>query len=216
VFARVQVEHELDQRALQLRECALQHHEAGAGNLGGHLEIHEAEAFAEVYVILRCEIQLPWLAPTTHFLIVTLILAVRDARVRDIGNAKCDGIEIVLQLFEFSLGLFECSTDAGHLVHQWLRVLATRLGLADGLGFGVAFVLVLLRGHLDLLALFFQAGDGRHVQRKAAAREQPGGIVEIGAEQFWIEHGRCVVKYYFFAADEHRWSYLCSSAADVF
>jgi hypothetical protein len=40
--------------------------------------------------------------------------------------------------------------------------------------------------------VFFQAGNGLHVQHKAAARQQPGSIVEIGAEQFWIKHGLCV------------------------
>jgi len=41
--------------------------------------------------------------------------------------------------------------DATHFVHQRLRVFTARLGLAYGLGFGIALVLALLRQHLDLL-----------------------------------------------------------------
>ena len=55
MLARVQVEHELPERALQPRKPLLQHHEARAGELRRGLEIHLPERFAELEMLLRRE-----------------------------------------------------------------------------------------------------------------------------------------------------------------
>ena len=57
VLARVQVQHELRQGAMQPRNAALQHREARTGNLRGGLEIDSAQLFAERDVIQRLEVE---------------------------------------------------------------------------------------------------------------------------------------------------------------
>ena len=53
MLGRVQIEHELPERALEPREATLQHHEACAGELGGGLKVHLAKTLAEIEMLLR-------------------------------------------------------------------------------------------------------------------------------------------------------------------
>src|SRR5215207_2784864 len=53
MLGRVQIHHELPERALESRELPLQHHEARARELRGGLEIHQAHRLAELIMLLR-------------------------------------------------------------------------------------------------------------------------------------------------------------------
>ena len=53
MLSRVQVEHELTERALHPREATLQHHEARAGQLRGSLEVHLLERLTQVEMFPR-------------------------------------------------------------------------------------------------------------------------------------------------------------------
>ena len=80
VLARVHVEHELRDRAMQVRDLALQDDEAAAGQLRGGIEVDEAELLAERHVIERLERELRRSAPPPQ-------LDVRR-RVRAVGNRR--------------------------------------------------------------------------------------------------------------------------------
>ena len=84
MLARVQIEHEVDQRARQPRAGAAQHREAGAGNLRGALEIENAERGAEIPVRLRLEVERARLAVRAGLPVVCGALADRHARVRQV------------------------------------------------------------------------------------------------------------------------------------
>ena len=86
VLIRVQIEHELRERALKPRELAFQHDEARARKLRRRLEIHEAQAFAEFEMLLRRVVELSRLAPAQRLDIVVLVLAVRHALQRRVGK----------------------------------------------------------------------------------------------------------------------------------
>ena len=77
MLAGVQVEHELADRALQPRQRALQHDEARAGQFRRRLEIHHAERFADVEMLLRREGVIRRRADTCALDIAVLVGAVR-------------------------------------------------------------------------------------------------------------------------------------------
>ena len=62
VLARVHVEHELDQGAVQARESSAEADESASGELRGQLEIEPAESDAEIGVVQRLEVEARWLA----------------------------------------------------------------------------------------------------------------------------------------------------------
>ena len=87
VLARVQVEHELRQRAMQARNAAAHDREARAGNLRGGFEIEAAELLAELDVILRREVELARLAASAHFDVGGFVAAVGHGLVQRVGQA---------------------------------------------------------------------------------------------------------------------------------
>ena len=79
VLARVQIEHEVDERAREPRAGAAQHGEPRAGDLGGALEVDDAERRPEIPVRLRLEVERARLAVAPHFDVVRGALADRHA-----------------------------------------------------------------------------------------------------------------------------------------
>ena len=86
MLARVQVEHELPERALEPRQTLLQHDEARARELRGGLEIHLAERFAELEMLLGRERVIALRAELVVLDIAVLVLAVRHLGERQVGN----------------------------------------------------------------------------------------------------------------------------------
>ncbi len=97
VLAGVHVEHEIDERALQLRAQAPVQGEARAGDLGGALEIQDAQFRAQVPVRLGLEIELRRLAHAPHFHVVVGVSAHRHGFVRHIGDAGQQFAELLVQ-----------------------------------------------------------------------------------------------------------------------
>ena len=85
VLARLHVEHELRERAVQPREAAAQEREARAGELGGGREVEQAERLAEVGVIRDREVERARRAPAAHLDVVVGRLA--DRRRRRAGGS---------------------------------------------------------------------------------------------------------------------------------
>ena len=88
MLARVQVEHELLERPLEPRQRTLQHHEAGARQFCGRLEVHEAERLADLEMLARLvhALERRRLPPAAKLDIVALVIAVRRVvgrKVRD-------------------------------------------------------------------------------------------------------------------------------------
>jgi len=175
VLAGVQVEHELRECAMQMGELAAQHGEARAGELCACFAIEPAVAFAEDDVVLYFEIEVARGAPAGDFGVVVFVLADGDGFVRDVGYAQGDGGELSLHVVQGGLVGLELVADTGDFGHEWRDVFALGLGLADGLGTGVAQVLQFLRLGGQLLAFGFQRLDGGHVQGVAAGVLQARG-----------------------------------------
>ena len=84
MLVAVQRQHEIDQRALELRAGAHQHREARAGNLRGALEIDHAQLRTEIPVRLGLEVEPARLAPRAHDDVVGGALPHRHAGVRQV------------------------------------------------------------------------------------------------------------------------------------
>ena len=84
----MQIEHELPERALEPREPALQHDEARAGQFRGGLEIHLAERFAELEMLLRRERVIALRPEMVMLDVVVLVLAVGHLVERQVGNLR--------------------------------------------------------------------------------------------------------------------------------
>ena len=150
VLARVDVEHEVDQRAFQLRAQAPVEGEARAGDLGGALEIEDAEFGAEIPVRLGLEIELRGLAPAAHFDVVGFGAAHRHGFVRDVGNAGEQFLELLVHGFHLLVERGDLLGDGADFLLPLGGVGAFALEFAD-----LDALLVLAR--LELFGL----GNGR-------------------------------------------------------
>ena len=87
MLARVQIDHEIDQRAFELRACAGKTNETAPAQFRRPFEIEEIQSRAERNVIGSIG-QLRLLAPTAGDPICARILPNRNARMRKIWNIQ--------------------------------------------------------------------------------------------------------------------------------
>ena len=84
----MRVEHEVDERALELRTHAGEKHEAALGQLHGALEIDDTERRAEVPVRDGLEVELARRAPRGDFHVVVLVGTDGHGRIGDVGGGE--------------------------------------------------------------------------------------------------------------------------------
>ena len=91
VLARVHVEHELDEGAVQVRERSAQADEPAARKLRRKLEVHTPERNAQVGVILRLEVEVRRLPDPALLAVVVLVPALGHGLVGEVGGspARC-------------------------------------------------------------------------------------------------------------------------------
>ncbi len=160
------------ERALESGERALQHHEARARELGGGLEIHEAQRLAELEMLLRLKRKLRRL----HRRRAEPCSRRRPRRParrkracwewwRAASQARCRAASRPLH------PAWIVSLKACDLIHEALRgrFVLLRLGVADLLGGGVAPGLRLLQ-FLNRCAAFFVEAQ-KAIQRRARVVE---------------------------------------------
>ncbi len=183
MLRRVQVEHELAERALHARELALQHHEARAGQFCRRLEIHEAHGLAQLVVLLG-EIGPLRLAPFA-LLAVGLLVGpdghVVERQVGDFGERLLQRLaRLLLRRLRLGHGVLQ-RRDLGHQ-RLGARLVLLRLGLADLLGGGVAAGLHVLQrgdgGAARLVEPMSRAAAGS-APRFVSARSSASGLSRI-------------------------------------
>ena len=90
MLARVHVQHELDQRALQARQAAAHDDEARSGDLRGRVEIEHAEAGAQIDVIAHFEVEHSRRAPCANLGIRGLVFTVGHIVRQEIRQPRLD------------------------------------------------------------------------------------------------------------------------------
>src|SRR2546429_6183639 len=121
MLSRVQIEHELRERALESCEPALQHHEARAGKLGGGLEIHLPERLAEVEMLLRLKAVITLGTETMVLDVVARVLPIRYFVKRQIRNLRKRVVELLRSFFRLLLQLRDFRFQARDFGKKRLR-----------------------------------------------------------------------------------------------
>jgi len=166
----VQVQHELRQRPLHAGKALLQHHEARARELGGDLEIHLAQCFAEFEVLL-CPGDDAWRAETVTLDIGGLVGPDRHLGERQVGDDLQCREKVCARLLLGRLGLGHPILQRGNLGLERIGTGSVLRGhrLADFLGGRVAALLGGLQ-HADCRLARVIEADQRRRQGLAAAR----------------------------------------------
>ncbi len=130
------VQHESGKRTLEARELAFQQNKTCAAHLGRSFEIHHAEGFAEIGMVLHLEIIGFRLAPAGLLDIAVLVLAFGHFGQRNVRQAIEQIVEQLAGGFFLFARRFNRVLGVGHDLAQALelRLIARGFGPANQLG----------------------------------------------------------------------------------
>ncbi len=184
----MRVEHELRERAVQVRESAAQEREARAGELRRGGEVEKPQPLADVGVVAHREVESPRRPPSPDLDVVVGRRSGGNALVRQVGQVEQEVAQLALHAVELDFQLFRIVAYASDLGEQRGSVIAPALGNADLLRQRVAARLQILRSRLEVLALAVQRLEARGVEREPALRETRGDGGQVVAKKIDVEH----------------------------
>ena len=154
----VQVEHPGDQGTLQARPCSAEHVETRAGDLHPLLEVQDVQCGSQIPVGFRLEVEFGDLTHTPQHHVLTVILPVGRARIRDVGDTRQDGIQLFLGSPQ---GIIELADVLPHAAHRFdlCLPLSRVLGFPNFLRHSIALGFEALRLLDGLAALAVQLQD---------------------------------------------------------
>ena len=185
----MEVEHVLDERALELRALPEDDREARARELHAAREVEDAEALADLRVVgdRVCGI-LPF-ADEAHNLVGRGVESGGDFWCGDVGNHEERLAEVRLDLGEFAVDLGDAVADCAHLLLRGGDVLPRLRGGADFLRRAVALLLERFGLADERTALRVEvARAGDFLLFHAAPRELVGGGVEFFPDSLDVNH----------------------------
>ena len=188
MLAGVHVEHEIDERALQLRAQVPVESETGARDFGGALEIQDAELRPEVPVRLGLEIERRGLAPAANLDIIGLALPDRNGLVRNVGDAGQQLPELLVERLHLFVERGDLLGGRAHLLLALggIDALLPQFGDFGGLGVAAGFQLLGLGDGAPALAIEFTKLI--ELRRISARREPLRNAVEVVPEVGEIVH----------------------------
>ena len=189
VLARVQVEHEIDEGALEAGARAGVDGEPRPGDLRGPLEVEDPEAGSDLPVRQRLEVELPWLAPAAHLDVVLRGFPPRHALVRDVRDGQEPLLEGRIDRGHLRVELLDPIAEPPHLVDERRGVLLVLLEGGDLLGSLVAPGLQRLDLAQHLAARFVEAVEFVEADLRAAVAERALEEIEMVADPRRVEHG---------------------------
>ena len=205
VLLSVRVEHELRERAMQARQRAFHHDEAGAGKLRRRLEVEHAETRTDVDMILRREIEFARLTPAAILRVLFRRAPSRNRFVREIGNDANEFVELALNLRELFFGRLEGRLEPFRFLHPFRYVLFLRLGLPDLLCKPVAIRLRAFHGLLQLLATSVESLEPGYIEYVSPSRSKPfSHAFDVIPQQLDVDH------FLFLSEDSSRLRSSCS------
>ncbi len=191
----VQVEHEGDQSPLEPRRGSPVDGETRPGDLGGALEIEDAQRRSEVPVGLGLEGKPPRLADLPLDPVRGLVPSARHRLVRQVGEAKLDRGERRLELPQPALEPVDARLELAHRRHLRAGVAAFGLDGSDRLGGLVAPALELLDLGDSGAALGVEAQPLlERCELGAAGRERCAHARGVLAQPLSIQHGAAVYR----------------------
>ncbi|MOA08529.1 hypothetical protein D3C78_1283030 [compost metagenome] len=193
VRARLQVQHELRQRAVQAGNGAAHEREARARQLGGHVEI-QAQRFADGDVVARLERKRGRVAVSTRFTrqpaadldVVVSGFAQGHTGVRQVRHRHQQVVKRRLQGGQLFFQLLQANRHRLRFRHDGAGVFALGLELTDLLGQRVAAGLQGLGFGLDGLAAGLQVVEPFRVEGHAAGLEAVYDGLQVFAQQYRV------------------------------
>ena len=196
VLARVEVEHEGDQGALQPGARSEVDREAGAGDLGAALEVKDAECRPQVPVRLGLEVERPRLAHDLLNPVRGLVLADRDAGVGEVRQGQLDASQFGIDGGQAGLQLLDAGLAAPDLGDGLGGVGPLLLELADLPAGVVAPPLEIL--HLDQLGAPLGVELQPGVQQgevRVPVRQVPADALRVFAQQVSGKHRQGILSH---------------------
>ena len=187
-LGRLQVEHEGAEGALDARQSPLEHDEARARHARRGLEVHHAERFADLEVLLGREFKGWRLADPAQLLVSALIGADRHVVRRQVRKAREQRIELGRQGAGALLALLNPAFQLGDLGHCGPRIGAPALGRADVLRRLVAARLHVLQFSLAGPQARVDIEDCGGVRLEAALGESCVKRLRVVADRLDVEH----------------------------
>src|SRR5690606_15964995 len=191
VLTRVQVEHELRERAMKTRDLAAQHDESASRKLRRRIEVDEAaEPLPDLDVIARLEVETRRLSPTANLDVRAIVRAVGDTVVRQVRKTREQRFELDADRLELALGALERRAELADLGLQRLDVAARGLRAPDLLRALVAPLPQRLHLDLQAFALRLERFVTFSIEHEAAAGEPSLDAVEVRTKKLGIQHAR--------------------------
>ena len=191
MLARVQVEHEADQGALQQRARSAYHGEAGAADLCRSLEVEDAKLLPQLDMMARSESKAPWLPPDAHDLVVGAVLPDRHARMRNVGDLVQERADGLLDHTQLAVELLDAIVQLPHLLlaRFGLRLAAILHQAADLLRSEVLGMLELLRLGDQAASVHVEPGELIQGHFHPAVAKPPRDRLQVVTEDGGIQHG---------------------------
>ena len=180
----------MPERAFQPRQTFLQNDKARARQLGRGLEIHLAERFAEIEMLLGRKFQVWLLAEFVVLDIALLVGAVRHFIERRVRNGGENIVELLLRLSGSLLQFRNCALQFRDRCHQSIgaRLVLGFFRLADLLRRRVARGLRLFERGDGRAAFFIERKEPFRFRRQPAAFKAPIERLRIVADGFDVVH----------------------------
>ena len=189
VLARVRVEHEARQRAFELCAQAQIDGEAPPGDLGGSLQVQDAEFRSQVPVRLGLEIELARRAPAVDFDVGLRARTHRHRLVSQVRNTGQRLPELVVELRHLFIESRDAVAQFAHLLLEFGGVDALLAQLSDFGALGILQRLQLLGFGHGRAAARVQLAEFLDIEGEPTRREARGDGVEVGSEEVQVVHG---------------------------
>src|SRR6185503_17143591 len=196
VLARVQLQHEVDERAREPRARPHQHREARARHARGALEVENAQSRTDLPVRLRLEVERARLAVPPHLAVVFGGFPDRHRGVRQVRHGHQQVGELLIHLAQLRLELLDLLATGLVGGKDRRRIEPLLLGARDLLARRVLLALEVLDARNQLAALRIERGEGREdgVGIEAAVAETRARLVEVRSHVCGIEHPKILYR----------------------
>ncbi len=180
----------VDDGALESGAGAFVEMEAGSGDFRGGLRVQDAEVSTEVPVRFGFEAEVFRLAPAADLNVFGVILADRDALVRNVRDAEDDLLLTVCERRELLVVRLDLGLDLAHLGEDLGGVSPGLLDLGDLLG---SFVLLLFQFVVLLLQRAALRVDGDElvdfrIQVAVAGLDRSFDALRVFSDDFDVQH----------------------------
>ena len=155
----MQVQHEVNDRALQSGAHALVNSEPGAGDLGCALEVEDVQIFADVPVGFHLEALFSRGAPLAQLDIIAVVYAFLYVFIRCVRHVQQSVAQSLFCLGDLSVQFLDIVGELLELCHQFGRILAFFLIDRDLLRGSLLMVLHLLHSRQQFSSLLVQLHD---------------------------------------------------------